>query len=124
MNEFLKITFNGDQEIESTPDNTTLYTFMGKTAIGNITIENSTINHVYIRLSDEGEPNKGFYLFEQSQTDVYKTVAEHAIKHAYPQLLNLREVPECDLKAHMREEEKEAAKFAQTLPDFLPEDFK
>lgn len=124
MSEFLKITMNGDQEFEATPENTTLYTFLGRTAIGSLVIENSTINHVYLQMSAEGEKQRGMYLFEQFHTDAYKTIAEYAIEHSYPQLLNLRHVPECDLRAHMAHEDHEAAQFATELPDFLPEDFK
>lgn len=124
MSEFLKLTFNGDQEFESTPDNTTLYTFLGRTAIGSLVIENSTINHVYVRFNKEDEPNRGMYLFEQFHGEAYKTIAEYVMEHAYPQILNMRHVPECDIKAHMLHEDHEAAQFGAELPDYLPEDFK
>lgn len=124
MSEFIKITFNGDQEFETTPENTVLYTFLGKTALGNIQIENSSINHIYVRLDEEQETNRGMYLFEQFHGDVYKTIAEYVIEHQYPQLLNMRHVPECDLRAHMLHEEREASQFISEIPDFLPENFK
>ena len=42
---------------------------------------------------------------------------------SFPQLLNVRRVPECDLKAYYGEIDRQEAKFHAQLEGALPEDF-
>lgn len=128
----LKITF-GDTEYEGTPENTILYTFKGQSELGAIAIQNSDVNHVYFKISekDGDNPAKGHYVFERFYPEAYKTLASFVLQHEFPQLLNMRHVPECDVHAYLRHKEHFeqsdndfiVQKFVTELPDFLPEDF-
>ena len=121
----LKITFNGDQELEATPENTVLYTFLGRTALGGFLIENSSVNHIYIKTGEETETTtQGMYLFQQFHGEVYDMIAQYIQENNYTQILNMRQVPECDIRAYLKYQEAAAASFIDEFPDYLPDDFK
>jgi hypothetical protein len=125
----MRITYGEDQELLASPENTVVYTFLGKTALGALEIHNPDVNHVYIKTGDDTEnTTKGMYIFEKFHPDLYKTIADYAIRNCYPQLLNMRQIPECDLRSWMNHkdihDEQAIDEFLEGLPDFLPEDFK
>lgn len=104
--------------------NTTLYTFMGRTVIGDMIVENESVNHAFVELNrtSEGVPT-GMYLFAEFH-EVYPVVASFAVENKLPMMLNRRDIPECDLKVYLTELDKATAKFGAQIPDSLPEDFK
>lgn len=125
----MRITYGEDQELIASPENTVVYTFLGKTALGAMEINNPDVNHVYLKTGEDTEDTtKGMYIFEKFHPDLYAMISDYAIRNAFPQLLNMRHVPECDLRAWMNyrsaSDEAEVDKFVSELPDFLPEDFK
>lgn len=113
----------GDERFELTHRNTTLYTFLGRTAIGDMEFENESANHVFVQLGEnERQQPRGMYFFERFHP-VYQDIAAFAIKHSFPIVGNQRRVPECDLKAYLNHVEAEQEKFHASLEGVLPEDF-
>lgn len=47
-----------DDKYELTHENTTLYTFLGRTAIGDMPFENASANHVFVHLNQGEEAEK------------------------------------------------------------------
>lgn len=122
MSEHLRLTLGG-QEFESTPDNTTLYTFLGKTAIQGIEFENSRLNHIFLQTGDETEDTiTGSYVFRTDQNaNIWDTIATHIMTNDYPMVLNRRDVPACDWEAFNRMLEQKANEEAGDIGDFVPE---
>lgn len=113
----------GEERHELTGLNTTLYTFMGRTAIGDLVFDNSSVNHVFVQLGEnERHQPRGMYFFERFHP-VYQDIAKFAIEHSFPIVGNQRRVPECDLKAYMSHVDAEQEKFHATLEGVFPEDF-
>lgn len=119
----LNITFNEDQELEGTPENVTLYTFLGRTALGSIQLENSDVDHVYVNvIPNEG---RGFYIFNKFNAELFDIMRKHIEFWKYPQLINMRDVPPVDLEVYLRHksyyDEKEAHEWAESIADSLPD---
>jgi hypothetical protein len=119
----LTLNMGDGTKMELTHRNTTLYTFLGKTAIGDLVFDNASANHVFVRTghNEQNQP-RGLYFFERFQP-VYGDIARFAVEHSLPQILNMHTVPECDMKAYMSEVDREEAKFHASLEGVLPEDF-
>ena len=119
----LTLNMSDGRKMELTHRNTTLYTFLGRTAIGDVAFENSSVNHVFIRtgLNEQQQP-QGMYFFEKFHP-VYRDIAKFVLDKNLPSILNMHTVPECDMKAYMVEIDKEEAKFHAKLEGVLPEDF-
>lgn len=83
----MKLSF-GSREFEATPDNTSLFQFMGRLAC---------YNHVFMQTNEEDEEPTGTYVFNQHP--VYPQMIEYMIANDYPMHLNLRQVAECDVNA-------------------------
>lgn len=113
----------GDEKHELSAENTTLYTFLGRTAIGDTQFENASVNHVFVNLgrNEQDEP-QGMYFFEKFHP-VYQKIAAFAIEHSFPIIGNQRRVPECDLRAYMKHVDAEEARFHNALEGVFPEDF-
>lgn len=119
----LTLNLGDGKKIELTPENTSVYTFLGQTAVGDALFENASVNHAFVQTTrNEKDQPQGMYFFEQFHP-VYKEIAAHAIKHSFPTMANQRTVPECDMRAYMNEVAREEAKFAAVLEGALPEDF-
>jgi hypothetical protein len=119
----LPLNFSNGEKIDLTYRNTYLYTFLGKTAIGDIAFENSNANHVFIETGkDENNNPSGVYLFEKFHR-VYGQIAEFVVENSLPQILNRRDVPACDLNQYTRASDIEAQKFAAKLEAVDPSDF-
>lgn len=104
--------------LEMTPENSTLYTFLGHTALGAMEIENSVVNHVFVRTSPEdADTASGMYFFREFDEENYDTMVRHMTEHRYPMLLNLRHVPECDMRVWLQRTEAAVSSFADTIPD-------
>lgn len=81
----IRVNF-GEYEFEATPDNTTLFRFVGRLAL---------YNHVFMLTGpDEGA---GAYLFNQNSH--YKEFEDYMIENNYPLHDNLRDVAQHDLDA-------------------------
>lgn len=114
----------GEERFELTHENTTLYTFLGRTAIGDMVFDNASANHVFVHLGeDEQEQPRGMYFFERFHP-VYKDIAKFAIEHSFPIIGNQRRVPECDIRAYMAHVDAEQERFHDSLEGVFPEDFK
>lgn len=120
MSERLTLNLGNGNEFEMTPDNSTLYTFLGQTAIGAMLIDNAAVNHVFVRTSpEEAETASGMYFFREFDPDNYDTMTRHMTEHRYPMLLNLRRVPECDMRVWLQRTEAVVEDFASHIPDEL-----
>lgn len=94
------------EEFESTPDNTSLFRFIGNLAI---------YNHVYICL--DAEEGKGTYVFNQNPA--YETFEEYMVANDYPIHDNLRDISDCDLDAF----EEMVKIYTDKIPDSVPEEW-
>lgn len=113
----------GEEKFELTRRNTTLYTFLGRTAIDDIVFDNASANHVFFYMGqNEQDQPTGMYFFERFHP-VYKDIAKFAIKHSFPIVGNQPRVPECDLKAYMSHVDAEQERFHDSLEGVFPEDF-
>lgn len=120
----LRLNMGKGKKIELTPHNTVLYTFLGRTAIGDTQFENASLNHTFVRPKDDKEGNpRGMYLFERFHP-VYQDIAKFALEHSFPAILNQRQAPECDIRAYMSHVDAEQEVFRQTLEGVMPEDFR
>lgn len=119
----LTLNMGDGRKLEATPENTTLYTFLGRTAIGDVLFENSSVNHIYLGTGlDEEERPKGIYFFEKFSS-VHEDIAKFAIEHSFPAILNQRTVPACDMEAYYLHVQQQEAHFAAQLNGVMPEDF-
>lgn len=77
--------------LDLTPENTSLFNFLGESAIG----PHCVFNHIFIQKEDdEGEVE--FYAYVFADHDDYDDIVRHIRKHRFPQHLNLPEVAEMD----------------------------
>lgn len=122
MSEYLLLNLGGN-EFESRPDNTTLFTFLGKTALNGIEFDNSRLNHVFFQIGEETEESmSGTYIFRTEQNaNIWDTIATHIMTNDYPMVLNRRDVPECDWDAYNRMLDLQVGN--EDIPDTLPEDW-
>lgn len=119
----LTLNLQDGRKLEITPDNSMLYTFLGRTVVGDLSIDNSSINHIWVKtgVNDQGQP-LGMYFFEEF-SPVYEEVSEHMHLHDYPMSLNQRQVPECDIRAWLGRIDIESERFATQIPDSMPRGF-
>lgn len=117
----LVLHLGSGRKFEMTPENSMLYTYLGRTAIGNMEIDNSSVNHAWVTTghNEQGQAT-GMYFFAEFD-DVYKDIAAHMVEHKYPMLLNQRTVPECDMKAWVARVDLTTAQFVASIPDTLPD---
>ena len=120
----LRLNMGKGRKLELTHENTTLYTFLGKTALNDIEFDNTALNHVFIRLRDDKEGNpRGMYVFERFHP-AYKDIASFAIEHSFTAVLNQRQIAECDLKAYGGQTQRQVEDFSAVLDGVMPEDFR
>lgn len=124
MSEHLHLRF-GEVEFEATPDNTTLFTFLGRSAIRGVQMDHSRINHIFFQTGEQDEDTlSGSYVFRTDKNEqTFDTIVNHIVEHDYPMMLNRRDVPECDINAYFNMLEQKAIEEAGDLGDFLPEDW-
>lgn len=98
----------GDGEYEATPDNTSLFTHIGRLAC---------YNHVFFQTdTTEDGTMRGTYLF--CQNPAFESVAEFMMANDYPCHLNLHYAAESDISAFNKMVER-------SIPDFdtIPEEW-
>jgi len=109
LSENIRLNMHGE-EFEATPDNTSLYTFIGDLA---------SRNHVFIETATSDKPNTtiGTYVFSVHPT--YQPLMKHLIENDYPVHMNLRAVAECDENAYQKLIDQAIASEEdfETLPD-------
>lgn len=122
MSEHLRINLGGS-EFESTPYNTTLFTFLGRAAINGVEFDLSRANHVFFETGDtENNVIAGTYLFRTEDTaQTYDTIVQYMADNDYPMVINRRELPECDYNAYNRMLDQFAA--TEKSEDFIPEEW-
>ena len=91
MSEHLNFSLGGEP-FEMTPDNASLFTFVGQGAL---------YNHVFLVLEELEENHfKGTYVF--SESPAYETLATFILENEYPAHINQRQPAACDLDAYMQ----------------------
>lgn len=85
----MQLSFGNGGEFEATPENTSLYRFVGRLACH---------NHVFIVTNPE--ESAGTYIF--SITPVYREMEAYMVANDYPIHDHLRQVAQCDLDAYER----------------------
>lgn len=113
----------GKERLNLTHENTTIFTFLGQTALGDAMFNNQSANHAFIQTgTSEKDYPTGLYLFEQF-SPVYAEIAKFAIEHSFPMVANQRHVAECDIRAYMVYADAEEANFHAVLEGIFPDDF-
>jgi hypothetical protein len=116
-------------EVEATPDNTSIFTFIGKTALQE---DLSKYDHVFFAEEDETDqdgPSAGederrvrvAYIFRGHP--VFEELMGLLLERNYPAHLNMREVSSYDRKAFKQHIKYRAKAEAEDLPDYLPDDW-
>lgn len=103
----LRLELSDGTEIEATPDNTSLFMFVGRLAC---------YNHVFIVMNEE--ESQGAYIF--SNSNIFTPIGNHILQHDYPLHTNLREVADCDVDAFNRMVHQEATR---DLSDGVPSEW-
>ena len=122
MSEHIHLRF-GESEFEATPDNTTLFSFLGRSAIRGVMMDHHRFNHIFFTTGEQDEETmSGSYVFRTDKNEeVFDNIVSHIVEHDYPMMLNRRDVPECDISAYFNMLEQKAAEESGDLGDFLPE---
>ena len=95
MSKHLEVNI-GDNEFIVTPENTSLFTFMGEAAL---------YDHVFMK-RERNEQNQviGNFVFANGkQPHIYEYLMNFIIAEDYPIHMNIREAAECDIAAFERE---------------------
>lgn len=110
-----------DRTVEANPYNTTLFTYLGKTAVENgtdkVEVDNHKFNHIWVQLGDE----EGLHIFEAYDKEQFDTLSRFMIVHSYPQIINMRDIAAIDVQAWLRRAEQISEQYGQNIPDFIPE---
>lgn len=103
----LVLRVNG-KEFEVSRHNTTVYSFAGSLAM---------FNHVHIKIDEDG---MGAYAFQtiDHHRKVYEAILPVAMQNAYPAILNMDEVADCDRQAYEKAAMRGIKKF-----DHIPDDW-
>ncbi len=122
MSEHLRVNLGGN-EFESTPYNTTLFTFLGKAAINGVDFDISRVNHVFFESGNTEENTvQGSYLFRtESTAEVYDTIVQFMADNDWPMVINRRDLPQCDYDAYNRMLDQYVAN--EVSEDFIPEEW-
>lgn len=113
----------GENEYEARPDNATLYTFMGKTAINGIAFDNDNVNHIFMSTGEHDETGELRYRYIFLGKEAVENVLGYMVINGYTCHLNLTEVAECDMDAYQNFSSKLADAEAEQIPDTFPEDW-
>lgn len=113
----------GGRDFEARPDNATLFTFLGQTAINGVLMDNARFNHVFFRYQDEGEGETyGSYVHRTERTEeVFDQIVQTMAELNFPMVINHWEVPQCDIDAYFRCLDQLAE--AETADDFFPSEW-
>lgn len=89
----------GGEPFEMTHQNGSLYTFIGKTVINGLDVPNENFNHVFLIRSRDDEKNevRANHVFRDDPA--FTQLAQFMMQHDYPMILNMHEVPQCDIDA-------------------------
>lgn len=122
MTEHLHLNLGGE-DFESTPENTTLFTFLGTTALNGAIVNNAQFNHVFFQKGNEDDNTLvGSYMFRTINNEgVFDTIMTHIASEDYPMVLNRRDVPECDITAYNNMVENVASQ--EHAEDFIPDEW-
>ena len=100
----LRIQLGEHGEFDATPENSSIFTFLGKTAINGVEWDNSRFNHIFLQINELDEERlSGAYIF--SDTPAYETLANYLLQNGYPLHCNIRNVAECDIEAFFARQE-------------------
>lgn len=105
-----------DGDFDITPENSRLFTFVGKTLLENGDYsENELRNHIYY-LHPDGD--KGVYIFGRENV---VSIGSMMLQHQFPADLNRRSVPEADEQAYQRYLTQRVE--IEEVEDYIPEDW-
>lgn len=85
----LRLTL-GNDDFEATPENTSLFTYVGVCAVH---------DHVFLELTHNEKQAFGRHIFRVLETEIYDHITKHIKRNHYPQHLNLLQVAQCDVDA-------------------------
>lgn len=99
---------SGEQEYELTPENSTLYVYLGHLAC---------YSHVFMETAatDDNRRRIGNYIFSTHST--FTEIANFMASRGYPMHVNLREVPDCDIKAFNDMVAQQIGDIGDTVPE-------
>jgi len=88
----------GAQEFEATPDNISLFTFLGTVVVRGMDVPAANLNHIFC-VQQEVEANRysGFYIWNTNPG--FAALGHFLLEHDYPAHLNQRKVGQCDIDA-------------------------
>jgi hypothetical protein len=93
----LELTIEG-REVLAHRFNTRLFTFLGEQAVDGVIEDISAYNHAFVTMEETEEREEyGYYIF--SSSDAYAQIRDFITEEKFPQLLNIEEVPQCDINA-------------------------
>lgn len=105
MEEEQKLILNfGEEQLELTPDNASLFSHIGELAM---------FDHVFVETSED----TGLYIF--GHVESFTVIAQHLVNNKYPIHMNIQEVADCDRAAFIRSVDDTQI----DVPDFIPEDW-
>lgn len=103
----MKLNMAEGREFDSTPLNTTLFTYLGRLAC---------YDHVFIQTGDEDDATMvGTYVFNTHP--VYPEMTQFMLENNYPMVLNRIEVPDCDVDAWQRMVAQQTDDLEGGIPD-------
>ena len=96
-----------DGALEMTPENSSLYMFLGRFAC---------YSHVFVETQRTNDKSRiGTYIF--STHSVFSEISQFMASRGFPIHANLREVPDCDMKAFDDMIAQQTGDIGDTLPD-------
>ena len=92
----------GGQPFEMTPNNGSLYTFVGRVVLDDMEVPAEEFNHVYLirNINPETKEITESRIFRQHPA--YEQLSKFILEHAYPLFLNQRQIAESDIAAWIR----------------------
>jgi hypothetical protein len=103
----MKLTLGEDREFNSTPENTTLFTHLGRLAM---------YDHIFLQTgSEDNDIILGTYVFNTHSS--FEGMADFMMDNHYPMILNKLEAADCDVQAFNRMIEQQAGDLEQGVPD-------
>lgn len=93
-------------DFEATPENTSLYLYLGSLAC---------YSNVFLQGTDPEQPKAGSFVFAHSPA--FEDIRDFMLENEYPAHVNLREVPDCDVEAFDRMVGMNTSDIGDSIPD-------
>ena len=114
----LKMQLGEYGEFEATPENTSVFTFLGQTAINGIMWDNERFNHAFLNIHEVDEDRvQGAYIFSDAKN--FDEMMRFFMQNGYPLHVNLRHVAQCDIDAYFAHQEVVADRELKDMDDTI-----